>query len=65
MPVIVADWPDDIRLFCQALTLGNGQMVRLPPIRFDLRPDLAASPPLANGVPHNALCDAMALRAHA
>jgi hypothetical protein len=65
MPVIVADWPDDIRLFCQALTLGNGQMVRLPPIRFDLRPDLAPSPPLANGVPHNALCDALALRAHA
>jgi hypothetical protein len=64
MPVIVADWPDDIRLFCQALTLGNGESVRVPPIRFDMRPDLGPIPPLAAGVPHNALCDAMALRAH-
>jgi hypothetical protein len=65
MPVIVADWPDDIRLFCQALTIGDGHMVRIPPIRFDLRPDLAPIPPLDTGAPHNALCDALALRAHA
>ncbi len=65
MPVIVADWPDDIRLFCQALTFfGNGTTMRVPPIRFDMRPDLGPIPPLPAGAPHNALCDALALRAH-
>lgn len=60
---IVADWPDDIRLFCQTLTVGNGNMVRVPPLRFDLRTDFGPIPPLPGGSPHNALWDALAFRA--
>lgn len=29
-PVIVADWPDDIRYFCECLITGPGEMVDVP-----------------------------------
>src|SRR6185312_766272 len=36
MPVIVADWPDDISYFCKALITAPGQMVAIPKLQFHL-----------------------------
>lgn len=56
---IVADWPDDIRYFCQALITGPGEMLNLwSHITFDL--DLYIK--YDSEVPHNALWDARAIR---
>lgn len=56
---IVADWPDDIRYFCQSLITGPGEMVSLnQKIRFEL--DLGIR--YDSLVPHNALHDARAIR---
>lgn len=56
---IVADWPDDIRYFCQALITGPGMMINLwSHITFDL--DLYIK--YDSKVPHNALHDARAIR---
>ncbi len=56
---IVADWPDDIRYFCEALITGPGQMFGfIPNIKFEL--DLGIE--YESQVPHNALHDAFAIR---
>lgn len=56
---IVADWPDDIRYFCEALITGPGQMINvLTKIKFEL--DLNIN--YTSAVPHNALWDARAIR---
>ena len=56
---IVADWPDDIRHFCESLITGPGMMIRLMhKIKFDL--DLGIE--YESLVPHNALHDARAIR---
>lgn len=56
---IVADWPDDIRYFCQALITGPGQMFAfIPNIKFEL--DFGIE--YQSEVPHNALHDAIAIR---
>ena len=62
-PVIVADWPDDIRFMCQTLITGPGEMVDIPRLRFDLARVDAYPSRLAGTVQHNALWDARALRA--
>lgn len=61
-PVIVSDWPDDIRYFCQALIVGPGQMVNIPRLRFEIVRVDAYPTTLAGAVQHNALWDARALR---
>ena len=33
-PIIVCDWPDDIKYFCEALLLGPGQMINIKDIIF-------------------------------
>lgn len=56
---IVADWPDDIRYFCEALITGPGQMIKLMHnIKFELNFDIKYE----SLVPHNALHDARAIR---
>ena len=56
---IVADWPDDIRYFCESLIVGPGQMINiLSKINFEL--DLHID--YDSAVPHNALHDARAIR---
>src|SRR5216684_2803240 len=35
-PEIVADWPDDIRYFCQCMIIGPGQMINIRSIKFEL-----------------------------
>lgn len=56
---IIADWPDDIRYFCESLITGPGMMVSLKEkITFEL--DLGIK--YSSLVPHNALFDARAIR---
>lgn len=56
---IIADWPDDIRHFCESLITGPGQCLGLlPNINFKL--DFGIE--YESKVPHNALFDARAIR---
>ena len=56
---IVADWPEDIAHFCETLITGPGMRLDTPPLTFEvLRVDSVSL------LPHNALADARALRAH-
>lgn len=61
-PVILADWPDDIRYFCQALITAPGEMVAIPRLAFELVRVDAYPTTLVGAVQHNALWDAHALR---
>jgi hypothetical protein len=57
--VIVADWPDDIRHFCESLITGPGMSLNLlHSIKFEL--DFGIE--YESLVPHNALHDARAIR---
>lgn len=58
---IVADWPEDISHFCQALIVGPGRRVDTPPLTLEVRRDLPNTAEVS-AVPHNALEDARALR---
>lgn len=63
-PLIVADWPDDIRYFCECLITGPGQMVKSSPvIQFEVQRVDAYPTDLPGAVQHNALWDARALKA--
>lgn len=55
---IVADWPEDIQHFCQALITGPGRRLDTPPLTMEIRRDLDGRSQL----PHNALADAEANR---
>ena len=56
---IVADWPDDIKYFCECLITGPGTSINiLHKIKFEL--DMSIS--YKSAVPHNALYDALAIR---
>lgn len=56
---IVADWPDDIRYFCESLITGPGEMIPTRPcIKFELDRNIQYD----SKVPHNALHDALAIR---
>ena len=56
---IVADWPDDIKYFCQLLITGPGEMITLyHKIHFELDTTINYT----SEVPHNALYDARAIR---
>lgn len=56
---IVADWPDDIRYFCESLITGPGMCISLlHNIHFEL--DFGIE--YESVVPHNALHDARAIR---
>lgn len=62
-PVVVADWPDDIRYLCECLITGPGEMVKSSPIiRFEIHRVDAYPTELPGAVQHNALWDARALR---
>jgi len=54
---IVADWPEDVSYFCNALITAPGVRLNTPPLIFEvLRIDTVSL------IPHNALSDAMAFR---
>jgi hypothetical protein len=57
--IIIADWPDDIKHFCDSLITGPGMMLSLlHNISFEL--DFGIE--YQSAVPHNALHDARAIR---
>jgi hypothetical protein len=57
--IIIADWPDDIRYFCESLITGPGMMINLMNnVKFEL--DFGIE--YESLVPHNALHDARAIR---
>lgn len=59
---IVADWPEDIQHFCEALITGPGLRINTPPLTMEVRRDLDSG---RSAAPHNALADARAIRAAA
>jgi hypothetical protein len=57
--IIIADWPDDIRYFCESLITGPGERINVPyPITFELNLDIRYH----SEVPHNALYDARGIK---
>jgi hypothetical protein len=56
---IVADWPDDIRYFCEALITGPGERINMPK---NITLELNLNIDYVSEVPHNALWDARAIR---
>lgn len=65
-PVVIADWPDDIRYLCEVLITGPGTCINISGLTFewhrvDAYPN-DGSRQLADAVQHNAWWDAMALR---
>lgn len=55
---VVADWPEDIAHFCNALITGPGYRLDTPPLTMEvIRIDAASD------LPHNALADARGIRA--
>lgn len=63
-PVIIADWPADIRYFCGLIELPGGKMVNIPRLAFRMARVDAYPTDLPGAVQHNAWWDAMALRHH-
>lgn len=63
-PVIVADWPEDIALFCRLLLVGETEIVDIRHMRFEFLRTPGFSTARNSKVPHNALHDARALRDH-
>lgn len=61
-PVIVADWPEDIALFCRLLLIGETDLVDVHNLTFEFRRTPGFSTARNSRVPHNALHDARALR---
>ena len=55
---LIADWPDDIKYFCESLIVGPGMAISHPPITFILDRNLSSG---HSKVPHNALYDARAI----
>lgn len=55
---IIADWPDDIKYFCESLITGPGVAINHPPLTFVLDRTLSSE---GSKVPHNALWDARAI----
>jgi len=58
---IIADWPEDIKLFCNALITGPGIRMELHTPILTFRVDSRLSC-FSSKIPHNALSDARALR---
>lgn len=56
---VVADWPEDIKYFCELLIIGPGRRINTPPLTMEIRRDIGTDESLT---PHNALADARALR---
>lgn len=62
--VIIADWPEDIALFCRLLLVGETDIVDVKRLGFEFRRTPGFSTARNSKVPHNALHDARALRDH-
>ena len=56
---IIADWPDDIRYFCESLITGPGERLS---IKTKIKFELDFSIQYESRVPHNALYDAIGIK---
>jgi hypothetical protein len=63
-PLVVADWPEDIALLAALTIVGEGRMIDVPKLAFQLIRLDNFSTAENSAVPHNALHDARALRDH-
>jgi hypothetical protein len=54
---LIADWPDDIRYFCQSVILSPGQSMKLPTV---MKMQIIGVD-IESKIPHNALSDAKAI----
>jgi hypothetical protein len=62
-PVVVVDWPADIRYFCDVLEIAPGQMISTGPVlKFELHRVDAYPTKVRDAIQHNAWWDACALR---
>lgn len=62
-PIIVTDWPSDIKYLCEIMITGPGKMIETPPlIRWELHRVDAYPTKMPDAIQHNALWDARALR---
>lgn len=55
---LIADWPDDVKYFCEVLITSPGERINTPPLTMEIRRDLDA----ISRVPHHALWDAISIR---
>jgi hypothetical protein len=55
---VVADWPEDIKHFCNALITGPGTDLDIPPLTMEILKIIDA----VSELPHNALADARGIR---
>lgn len=55
---LIADWPDDIKYFCESLITLPGERIDTPPLTMEIRRDLDA----VSKVPHHARWDAIAIK---
>lgn len=60
-PIIVTDWPDDIKYFAESVLTGPGTMIRLRSLRIEMHRVDAYPTTLMGAVQHNAWWDALAL----
>lgn len=58
---LIADWPEDIQRFCEAIVTGPGIRIDTPRLTMEVRRDMDDA---QSALPHNALEDARALRIH-
>lgn len=61
-PLVVADWPDDLRHLCDLVVFGPGEMIGIPGLRMEVRRVDAYPTTIPNAVQHNAWWDALALK---
>lgn len=61
-PIIVSDWPADIRYFCELVEFPDGKMAPIQNVVFVLNRVDAYPTELEGAVQHNAWWDALALR---
>jgi hypothetical protein len=61
-PIIISDWPDDIKYFCEEIITGPGTMIDIPGIQFVVERVDAYPTDLFFAKQHNAYWDAKALK---
>ena len=63
-PVVVADWPEEFAHFALLLITGPGSRLPMQTVRFELLNLPLFDSTSLSQTPHNALCDASALKAY-
>jgi hypothetical protein len=58
-PTIIADWPDDIKYFCDVMVFGPGKCRNIRSCKFEFNRDYGND---NSEILHNALADAFAIK---